>query len=85
MRRILVIWLIGLASVTFQIQVHAQAQPEEDKRAELVTIDLGTDHFAAGISRWPNRWQEICWLRAERSLSRARSEAMRPAAVGDTL
>jgi hypothetical protein len=46
MRRILVIWLIGLASVALRIP--AQAQTEQDKRNDLVTIDLGRDHFAAG-------------------------------------
>lgn len=44
MRRILVVLLIGLASITVQLQARAQ----DDTQTHLVTIDLGTDHFAAG-------------------------------------
>lgn len=46
MRRLIVTCLAGLASVAFQIQ--ARSQTEEDKRNDLVAIDLGRDHFAAG-------------------------------------
>jgi cytoskeletal protein CcmA (bactofilin family) len=46
MQRIPMVLLIGLATVTLQIQ--GQAQTEEDQRNDLLTIDLGKDHFAAG-------------------------------------
>ena len=46
MRRLIAIWLVGLASAA--LQIHAQAQNEEDKRDDHVTIDLGRDYFAAG-------------------------------------
>jgi cytoskeletal protein CcmA (bactofilin family) len=44
MHRILVALLIGLASVTVQVPARAQ----DNKRTDLVTIDLGRDHFVAG-------------------------------------
>jgi cytoskeletal protein CcmA (bactofilin family) len=44
MRRILMILLLGLASSTVQLQLHAQG----NEGTGLVTMDLGKDHFAAG-------------------------------------
>ena len=44
MQRILVALLIALASVTVPVQVQAQ----DNKGRDLVTVDLGSDHFAAG-------------------------------------
>jgi cytoskeletal protein CcmA (bactofilin family) len=44
MHRFLVALLLGLASSTIQVQLHAQGNEETG----LVTIDLGKDHFAAG-------------------------------------
>lgn len=44
MRRILLASLIGLASIGFQVQARGQ----EDKRTDLVTMELGKDRFAAG-------------------------------------
>lgn len=44
MRRTLIVLLIGLASVTVPIRLEAQ----DNKRTDLLTIELGTDQFAAG-------------------------------------
>ena len=44
MNRIAAAALIALAIPGFQIQAHAQ----DDKRTDLVTAELGKDHFAAG-------------------------------------
>jgi hypothetical protein len=44
MKRILLASLIGFASIGFHIQARAQDQ----NRTDLVTMELGRDHFAAG-------------------------------------
>jgi cytoskeletal protein CcmA (bactofilin family) len=44
MFRILAAFLMGLASLAVQAQLQAQ----DNKRTDLVTVDLGKDHFAAG-------------------------------------
>ena len=45
MRRILATLFLGLASVAVQAQLHAQST---GNRTDLVAVDLGKDHFAAG-------------------------------------
>lgn len=44
MKRIAVVWILGFASVVFGVGVQAQTHKSED----LVTAELGSDHFAAG-------------------------------------
>jgi cytoskeletal protein CcmA (bactofilin family) len=44
MHRVLAISLIGLATIALEPKLHAQDQ----RRTDLVTVDLGKDHFAAG-------------------------------------
>jgi len=71
--RNLVAFLIGLASVAVQAQLQAQ----DNKPSDLVTADLGKDHFVAGKDVTVGRAVlKIFWPRVGRSFSMIRSEAM---------
>lgn len=48
MWRISVFSVIALASLTVPIPVQAQPPPQGNNETDLVTVDLGQDHFAAG-------------------------------------
>ena len=72
--RNLVAFLIGLASVAVQAQLQAQ----DNKPSDLVTADLGKDHFVAGKDVTVGRAVAGDLLAAgRRSFSMTRSEAMR--------